>query len=285
VLRILHISDVHFGPPHLKDLSEAVLELEQDRRPDLVVISGDLTQRAKPHQFQQARRFVDRFEAPTLVVPGNHDVPLYRFWERLFAPFGAYRKHFHPELEPVVESDEFVAIGVNTAHGWTFTEGRIRSRRLREVAGLLDSVPNSTPKIVVAHHNLVPPPRFGRQKRVWNAAEAMELFSGAGVDLILSGHNHQAFVAESSDFYPDGRPPVLILHSGTTTSDRGRWSEEGKNSCFWIEIGTREVTISLLRWEPAPGRFAEHAHYCCPRRERSPYTLEEAVRSETEGHG
>ena len=283
VLRILHISDVHFGPPHLKVRSEAVLELEQDRRPDLVVVSGDLTQRAKPHQFQQARRFVDRFGAPKLVVPGNHDVPLYRFWERFFTPYGAYCKHFNSELEPVVRTEEFLAVGINTAHGWTFTEGRIRSRRLREVARVLESAPESVPKIVVAHHNLVPPPRFGRQKKVWNAAEAMELFSSAGVDLILSGHNHQAFVAESEGFYPSGRPPVVILHSGTTTSDRGRGSEEGMNSCFWIEIDGQEMIISMMRWQPDLGRFAEHSHHRYPRRNRAPYTLDEAVPAEPQG--
>ena len=286
VLRILHISDVHFGPPHLKDLSQEVLKLEEDRRPDLVVVSGDLTQRAKPHQFQQARRFVDQFKAPALVVPGNHDVPLYRFWERFLAPYGAYRKHFDADLEPVIQTPPgFLAVGINTAHGWTFTEGRIRSRRLQEVADLLESVPKSAPKIVVAHHNLVPPPRFGRQKVVWNASKAIDLFSRAGVDLILSGHNHQAFVAESESFYPSGRLPVVILHSGTTTSDRGRGSEEGGNSCFWIEIDALTVMISLLRREPDLGRFAEYSRHSYPRRERDPYTLEDAVPPEPEGRG
>jgi 3',5'-cyclic AMP phosphodiesterase CpdA len=77
---LLHISDVHFGPPHRPELAEKVLEFADRRKPDAVVLSGDLTQRAKPEQFRQARRFVDRFPAPALVVPGNHDVPLYRFW-------------------------------------------------------------------------------------------------------------------------------------------------------------------------------------------------------------
>ena len=172
--KILHISDVHFGPPHIEERAAAVLALEEERQPELVVVSGDLTQRAKPHQFQAARRFINRFQAPVLVVPGNHDVPLYRFWERFFAPYGAYRKHFDSELEPVVQSESFVAIGLNTAHGWTFTEGRIRSSRLAEIADILESVPDSLLKIVVAHHNLVRPPRFGRQKMSTNAAAAID---------------------------------------------------------------------------------------------------------------
>ena len=98
------------------------------QRPDLVVVSGDLTQRAKPEQFRQARAFVDRIEAlgvPTLTVPGNHDVPLYRVWERIFNPFGCYRKYFSPELEPVYRDDELLVVGINTAFGWTLKDGRI----------------------------------------------------------------------------------------------------------------------------------------------------------------
>src|SRR4030095_10141040 len=82
VRHLLHISDVHFGPPHRPELAEKGLAFVEEHRPAAVVLSGDLTQRAKPKQFQEARRFVDRLPAPTLVVPGNHDVPLYRLWER-----------------------------------------------------------------------------------------------------------------------------------------------------------------------------------------------------------
>lgn len=273
MLRILHISDVHFGPLHLEELSHSVLQLEEQRRPHLTVVSGDLTQRAKPDQFRQAREFVSAFRAPTLVVPGNHDVPLYRFWERFFAPYGAYRKHFDSELEPAIQTPEFLAVGINTAHAWTFTEGRIRKERLSRVAELLASVPESMPKIIVAHHNLVPPPRFGRQKLVRNASAAVELFSRAGVDLILSGHNHQSFIADSEEFYPAGRPPVVILHSGTTTSDRGRGSEQGRCTCFWVELQSETMTVSRLRWEPELGRFADCSRHVFPRRHRDPHTL------------
>jgi 3',5'-cyclic AMP phosphodiesterase CpdA len=275
VLRILHVSDVHFGPPHLPDLSKEILALAERRRPDLVVLSGDLTQRAKPVQFREARRFVEGFGMPTIVVPGNHDVPLYRVWERFFAPYGAYRKHFQRDLEPVVRSPQFIAVGINTAHGLTFTEGRIRKSRLREVARLLEEAPDSLVKIVVAHHHLVPPPRFGSQKVLTNAFEAIDVFSRAGVDLILSGHHHQSFIANSEEFYPKGRPPVVILHSGTTTSTRGRGSERSKNTCFWIEVGDRSMEISQLRWEPGLATFAEHSRHLYPRQECDPYILED----------
>ncbi|MEJ2086664.1 MAG: metallophosphoesterase family protein, partial [Acidobacteriota bacterium] len=211
--QIFHISDVHFGPPHLERLSEGVLKFAADRNPDLVVVSGDLTQRAKPDQFRQAKRFVDRIDAPTLVVPGNHDVPLYRFWERFGRPFGAYRHHFAGELEPTFRDSELLVIGVNTAHGLTFKDGRISRRRLGEIAVALAEAPSHLFKVVVAHHHLIPPPWFGNQRVLRGARAAMDLFTRHGVDLVLSGHLHQSFIGSSEEFYPKGRPPVVILHS------------------------------------------------------------------------
>jgi 3',5'-cyclic AMP phosphodiesterase CpdA len=272
--RILHISDVHFGPPHLRGLSDGIIAMVEARRPNLVVVSGDLTQRAKPEQFRQARAFVDSLPAPTITVPGNHDVPLWRVWERVFDPYGAYRKHFDGELEPLYEDDELFVVGLNTAHGWTFTGGRIRATRLEQVAKLFERTPERLFKVVVAHHHLIPPPRFGTQRVSWNAAEAVDLFSTAGVDLILSGHQHQAFIANTEEFYPKGRPPVVILHSGTTTSNRGRGSEKDKNTCYWLEVDSQLIRVSLLLWEASAERFAEHSRHFYPRQERVPYTLE-----------
>jgi len=275
VRTIFHISDVHFGPPHLPRVSEGVLDFIEERRPDVVVLSGDLTQRAKPYQFRQARAFVDRIPVPTLVVPGNHDVPLFRVWERVFAPFGAYRKYFSPELEPTYQDDELLIVGINTAFNWTWKDGRIKLSRLLEVAEVLEATPESKLKVVVAHHHLIPPPNFGTQRVLANAFEAIDLFSTCGVDLILSGHLHQAYIGNSEEFYPKGRPPVVILHSGTTTSSRGRGGEREKNTCNWIEVGPETMTVSHYRWHPELGRFAEHSRHLYPRQERVPYTLED----------
>lgn len=274
---ILHISDVHFGPPHLPELSRAVLAMAAERRPSLVVVSGDLTQRAKPEQFREARAFVDALPVPSLVVPGNHDVPMYRVWERVFAPYGAYRAHFAREMEPTFRDDELLVVGVNTAFNWTLKDGRITLRRLREVAELLAATPESVCKVVVAHHHLIPPPNFGNQRVLTNAYEAVDVFSSAGVDLILSGHQHQTYIGNSEEFYPQGRPPVVILHAGTTTSSRGRAGEREKNSCNWIAIDREALTVSVLRWDKALGRFAEHSRHWYPRQERRPYTLEGLV--------
>lgn len=271
---IFHISDVHFGPPHLPEVAEGVLALIADRAPDLVVLSGDLTQRAKPEQFREARRFVDRIAVPTIVVPGNHDVPLYRFWERIFVPFGAYKKYFSEELEPIYRDDELLVVGINTAFNWTWKDGRITLDRLLEVGSIFESTPEAVFKIVVAHHHMIPPPNFGTQRVLANAYEAIDLFSSVGVDVILSGHLHQAYIGNSEEFYPKGRPPVVILHSGTTTSNRGRMGERERNTCNWLEVGPESMTVSHLSWHPELGRFAEHSRHLYPRQERTPYTIE-----------
>jgi 3',5'-cyclic AMP phosphodiesterase CpdA len=258
------------------ELSQAVLRMVEERRPSLVVVSGDLTQRAKPEQFRDARAFVDAIErtAPALVVPGNHDVPMYRVWERVFAPFGAYRAHFGAELEPLFRDEAMLVVGINTAFNWTIKDGRITLRRLAEVAKLFEETPETVAKVVVAHHHLIPPPNFGTQRVLGNAYEAIDLFSQAGVDLVLSGHLHQAYIGNSEEFYPQGRPPVVILHSGTTTSSRGRGSEREKNTCNWVRVDAESIAVSHLRWEPSLSRFAEHSRHLYPRQERRPYTLD-----------
>ncbi len=297
--QILHISDVHFGPPHLEQVSGGVHELARRHTPDLVVVSGDLTQRARPEQFQQARAFVDRFTVPTLAVPGNHDVPMYRFWERLFTPFGAYRSHFASELEPTFEDDELVVIGVNTAYNWTVRDGRITRAGLRRLSSLLDgaapgestpgestpgestpgeSTPGeSTPgrtKIVVAHHPMVPVPRFDTRRVLGNAHAMVELLVDSGVELVLSGHLHQAWISTTEAYYPSGRRPVLLAHSGTTTSSRGRASERQRNTCNWIRLDQEHIEISHLDWHGGGGRFQVRSRHRYPRRNRESYALE-----------
>ena len=111
---IVHLSDLHFGridPAILDPLAALIVSM----RPDVVVVSGDLTQRARKAQFQGARAYLDRLPKPQVVVPGNHDVPLYRVWERFLSPLGKYRRHFDDDLEPDFIDDEIAVIGINTA--------------------------------------------------------------------------------------------------------------------------------------------------------------------------
>jgi len=277
VPRILHISDVHFGPHHLAELSSAVVDLVERECPDAVLFSGDLTQRAKPRQFQEARAFVDRLQAPTLVVPGNHDVPLYRFWERFLQPYGAYRRHFAAELEPVLEIEGLFAVGVNSAHGMTLTDGRVRLRRLARLADQFAAAPADACKVVVIHHPMVPPPLIEWPRAIDNAREAAEVLTDAGVDLVLAGHIHQTYLTTLGAFFEADLPGVRVVHTGTTTSDRGRWQEKHRNTLNWITIGPESIEIAPHVWSSQAKEYREMSRHLYPRRPADTLPLVEAA--------
>ncbi len=262
---ILHISDVHFGPAHLPDRAAGVLDLVAARRPDLVILSGDLTQRAKPVQFRAARRFVDEIGVPVIVVPGNHDVPLYRFWERSLAPFRAYRRHFARELAPDLSDDELLVIGFNTAFNFTLTGGRILRRQLDAATRVFSNASPDLFKIAVIHHHLLMPPRGHAPRVLWGANRALHGLAAAGVDLVVAGHLHHSFVAQANAPV-GGELPMTILHTGTTTSSRGRHDEEGENTCNWIELTRREATVSSLWWSGREDGFVRKHSFCFKRR-------------------
>lgn len=270
---LLHISDIHFGPHHLPEVTDGVHGLIAHREPDLVVISGDLTQRAKVQQFEQARAFVDRIPVPTLTVPGNHDVPMYRVWERLFAPYGVYRKHFAEDMEPMFEDEEMVVIGVNTAWNFTVKDGRATSASLRKLARRLRDAPAGKSRVVVVHQQLVPPPRFDTQRVLLGAAEMVQVLREGKADLVLSGHLHQTWIGDTEAYYPSGGAPVLLVHAGTTTSDRGRGKEKRRNTCNWIRLREDTLEICHLGWSPTAGRFLEESRHLYPRHHLQPYAL------------
>lgn len=228
------------------------------------MISGDLTQRAKPREFRQAVDFVTALDRPWFAVPGNHDVPMYRFWERLLTPYGAYRRHFAAELEPVWHKDGLFVVGVNSAHGLTIDEGRVRRSRLRRLARQLEEAPPEAWKIVVIHHLLIPPPAPGKQKVLANARATAELLVEAGVDLVLSGHHHRSFFGYPQTYHGIGGRPLPLVHAGTGSSGRGRAVEAGICACNWIELEGAEIRLSVLRWEPGAAGFSEASRYTLP---------------------
>lgn len=262
---ILHISDVHFGPFFVPRAAEALHQLIAARRPSLVILSGDLTQRAKPRQFEEARAFVDALPVPSLCVPGNHDVPMYRVWERVFAPYGAYRRHFAEEMEPVFEDEELLAVGVNTAFNWTVKDGRFSRASLRRLAAIFEAAPAEKIKLVVAHHHLVPPPRFATQRVTSGAFEALRLFAHYGVELVFSGHLHQTWIGNSEEYYPGGGRAVRLLHSGTSCSARGRGCERKRQTCNWVRIGPGTVEIDHLLLAEEGGGFEIKSRHLYPR--------------------
>lgn len=234
--RVIHLSDLHFGrtDPHLlAPLLTAVNALS----PALVVISGDLTQRARVGQFAQARAFIDRLAAPVLCVPGNHDTPLDNPFVRLFRPWGRYRQAISADLEPKHADPELVVVGVNTVNRFAWQQGRIPRRALARVRAAFAGAGGAA-RIVVVHHPLELTP--GAEKPIMEGAgEALEGFSAAGAEIVLSGHLHSTHIA------PFLRVPGLLFVQAGTLSTRTR-GEENSFNCLDLSPGRAEVAAFAI---------------------------------------
>jgi len=252
---ILHVSDLHFGPKHLPELSAALLESARSWRPSVVAISGDLTQRAKAAQFRDARAWMEALPAPVAFVPGNHDVPLWRVWERAFAPFAAWRRHFDRRLVADHVDDDVALLGLNTAHAWTTKHGRVRPADLTGLAARLDAAPEGALRVVMAHHPMRRCSELSHEPAARRAAATLTLCARAGVSIVLGGHLHVSFWQRPEG--GDGERGPLVAHCGTTTSSRGRAGEVDRNSLQWIEFDRETVRVERRLWDPGRGAF-EH---------------------------
>ena len=203
-IKLLHISDLHFGPPYVPEVGEAALRMASKLKSDAVIISGDLTQRATREQFVSAKQFLDRLPgAPQLVIPGNHDVPLYRIWERMFRPHALYQEIITAELNPVLKIRGAVIAGLDsTAPRSAISNGRIFKRQLDACEQVFRDVPSDYARIVVAHHHFAPAPDHLHDSNMPKAKRAIERFADWKVDMILGGHLHRAYIGNSLDFYP-----------------------------------------------------------------------------------
>ena len=247
---LVHLSDLHFGRV---DESLILPLLTQVRRlaPDVVAISGDLTQRARASEFKQARRFLDLLPRPQIVVPGNHDVPLYNILSRFFTPLSKYRRFITNDLQPMFIDDEVAVLGVNTARSLTIKNGRINHRQVAHLRQRLCRLPQNIAKIVVTHHPFDMPGEVQDTTLVGRTAMALDMFADCGVDLLLSGHNHQSS-AVSADHHALGGHKALIVQAGTSTSTRGRGEA---NSFNVIRIDAREITVERFSWQEKLGEF------------------------------
>ncbi len=261
--RLLHVSDLHFGPPFLSDRAAAVRELAVSMRPDLLVASGDFTQRAKRHQFRAAADYLGSLEVPTVVTPGNHDIPLYRVWERILSPYGLYREHIRPELDEVYRIEGMTLVALNSTRRSRPTTGRLRAAQLERVREAFARAPAGDVRAVVTHHHLAPPPDFDRSRVMRGARAAIASFTETGVDLVLAGHLHRSYIGDSLDFFPGERREsgIVIVQCGTTTSSRGRGRERLKNSLNWIEATREQILVRHYLWSDAERRFRPHSEH------------------------
>lgn len=248
--KLLHLSDLHFGRVDVL-LVEPLIVAAQAIAPDLVVVSGDFTQRARRTQFRAARTFLARLPEPHLLVPGNHDIPLWDVFRRFFDPLGRYRHYITDDLEPFYADEEMAVLGLNTARSLTRKYGRINAKQVAHARKVFAEVDPALVKVVVTHHPFDLPPG-SRSRLVGRSAMAMKGLAEAGVDLILSGHLHLQHVGLTAQRYQIKGHSALVAQAGTTISTRGRGEA---NSFNVVQIAHAEITIEHHLWEPASGEF------------------------------
>jgi 3',5'-cyclic AMP phosphodiesterase CpdA len=257
--RIAHLSDVHFGA-HDPVVVEAVTAWLASERPDLVVVSGDFTQRARIAQYREANLWLRRLREAglrTLSVPGNHDVPLYDVFRRFMRPLNRYRRYIDRDLCPFVELEDAAVLGINTARSLTFKDGSVGIEQIQMIRERFSAVAEGKARILVTHHPLFAMPigDEGALSKVANrSTDALAAVSAAGVDVLLAGHFHRTY-ANSAREMVDTAGPALVIQAGTATSVRLRGEELQSFNC--LEIGKDRVELVVQRWDGSaflPGR-------------------------------
>lgn len=248
---VAHLSDLHFGridPATLPALHAALTAA----RPDVLVVSGDLTQRARRCEFEAGRRFLDSLPFPQIVVPGNHDVPLFNVFARAMTPFQAYRSTFRDELEPLFIDPELAVLGINTARALTFKNGRINLQQVLRSCARLEQCGPAVTRIVVTHHPFDAPGPGSDGKLIGRAEMAMAAFARCRVDLILSGHLHVGHAGPSAVRYGGAGWASLLVQAGTATSTRRRGQVNAFNL---IRIERPRIQVESLTWDSPSAAF------------------------------
>ena len=249
---IVHLSDLHFGRID-HPLLEPLVDVIKAARPNLVAVSGDLTQRARTEQFEEARAFLDRLPFPRIVVPGNHDISLHNVVERFLWPLRKYAQHITTDLAPFYFDGEIAVMGVNTARSLTTKYGRINSAQISAVAAKFAPLGREVTKVLVTHHPFDLPPGYEDEHQLVGRAErAMTVLAKAGVDLMLSGHLHLAHTGVTSKRYKIEGHSALVVQAGTATSTRGRGEA---NSFNIIRIEAERIVVERILWHAGSASF------------------------------
>ena len=259
--RLVHLSDLHFGA-HEDHLVAAVEEQVHDYRPDLIVISGDFTQRARTKQFAAASAFLERLRSAghkVLGVPGNHDVPLYDVLRRFLAPLDRYRRFIDDTLCPFVQLPTAAVMGVNTARSATFKDGKINDDQIAFIREAFGQVDPEVPRILVTHHPVfaLPTGDGGVSEPIKNQERVLEMIGSLGVDILLAGHNHRASHQDSADFVTKSTG-ALVIQAGTATSNRVRGEHHSFNK---IVVNGENVEVTLVGWHHTEFRDGDPARF------------------------
>jgi 3',5'-cyclic AMP phosphodiesterase CpdA len=252
---VAHLSDLHFGSVD-QTIIDPLVELLDRLAPDLIAVSGDLTQRARSREFIEARAFLDRLPKPQIIVPGNHDVPLYNVFARFLTPFAKYDHYVSPvgHSTDFFQDDEIAVLGLNTARRFTRKNGRVSIEQIAQIGRVFGNVPHKIFKILVTHHPIGMPSGETHLEMAGRSRQALEAVVHAGVNLLLSGHHHRALSGGLAEM---GGGSVLVLHAGTAISTRIRGGVG--NSYNLIRIVRERLTIHVMEWKAGQGFFESRA--------------------------
>ncbi len=257
---LLQISDTHFGTEQAA-VVEALVRLAHDQAPDVVVLSGDITQRARTTQFRAARAFVDRLRAPALVaVPGNHDIALFNVFARVFAPYASHRQAFGQQLEPQFESPDLLVLALNTTRPWRHTDGEVSPDQVERVSRRLGTAQAAQLRIVVVHQPVAVTEASDAKNLLHGREAAVRRWAEAGCDLVMGGHIHLPFVLPLGERYAGLAREMWAVQAGTAVSRRVRG--DAPNSVNLVRHdGVTPRRCRIERWDYAgPRRAFECVH-------------------------
>jgi 3',5'-cyclic AMP phosphodiesterase CpdA len=241
---IAHISDIHFGTED-PTVAEGLRKELHELKPSLVVISGDLTQRARTGQFKAAAKYLKSLPQPQIVIPGNHDVPLFDIARRFLQPLDRYQKYISNELNPIYHDDEMVVMALNTSRSLTWKNGRISMEQIALMRETLTKFHGDLFRIVVTHHPFIPPPGGEGIDLVGRAHLALDVIDECNVDLLLAGHLHHGYCGDVRTYYQSRKRSVIVAQAGTAISRRVRNEPNGYN---FISVERQKIEVTVRVW-------------------------------------
>ena len=242
---LLQVSDTHFGteqPAVVRALEALAAQLQ----PHLIVLTGDITQRARPAQFQAAREFMNRLGMPFIAIPGNHDIPLMNLLARLRAPYAVYQEEFGSELEPVHVSQDLLVLCVNTTRAYRHKHGEVSNAQIERIAERLSHATAQQLRVVVAHQPMAVQRQEDFVHLVRGHAQALQAWARAGADIVLGGHIHLPYVQALIDL----PRPMWVVQAGTAVSNRiRRRVPNSVNALSWEASGPGVGCCQIAQWD------------------------------------
>jgi 3',5'-cyclic AMP phosphodiesterase CpdA len=251
---LLQVSDPHFGTER-PEVVEGLLRFAAALAPDVVVLSGDITQRATAREFRAARAFADRLApAHVLAIPGNHDIPLIDVLARAFRPYARYCAAFGAELEPSWESAAMRVVTLNTTRPWRHKDGEVSARQVERVVERFTGAAPAQWRVAVVHQPAAVARDEDRGHLLHGHAHALRRWSEAGVDLVLGGHIHLPYVVALHERDPALPRPLWVVQAGTAVSSRVRHEAGNSVNVLRTLEAAAQRRCAIERWDWHAGR-------------------------------